>query len=338
MRTMRTTQGRSRNHRPTNFHSVLRGGTQNDLSKFRIPEWSAKTSNGPEQSQQHSHTSVPESELRQQPEPVSSTLRSANQVDRLGYSIYADALVRQVMIVEKENNRSLSVGLFAPWGSGKSFLMEAIKAEYDARYESEQGQVEKQKDDDGASLRGTIKHEYDRQYKKWVSASAQIQNKWVDMATVMIGMAFCAAVGSLIGYSMTAFDESVKERNTANNSTTDSTTGIEVGGGVGAAVGSALVMMVVMFLRKPWMKSEKTKKNRKTQQNGKKTAEGNNSSLLAELEDQSDATSASQVTREINKNKFNDERDKVEDNKTLETVEYMCSISQVVSFESTWVG
>ena len=46
--------------------------------------------------------------------------------DRLGFHIYAEAVSKVVRAVENPNS-SLCVGLFAPWGSGKTFFYNLIK-------------------------------------------------------------------------------------------------------------------------------------------------------------------------------------------------------------------
>jgi len=52
-----------------------------------------------------------------------------NTKDRLGYDIYAKAIVNVVDKVEFGNKTNFSVGLFAPWGVGKSKLWHLIKQE-----------------------------------------------------------------------------------------------------------------------------------------------------------------------------------------------------------------
>ena len=48
--------------------------------------------------------------------------------DRLGYTIYSKAIAEAVASAEAPNS-SMSVGIYAQWGGGKSFLMHKIKEE-----------------------------------------------------------------------------------------------------------------------------------------------------------------------------------------------------------------
>lgn len=52
-----------------------------------------------------------------------------NASDRLGYEVYAEALFNHVETVETKGNETFCVGLYGPWGSGKSFLWECIQRE-----------------------------------------------------------------------------------------------------------------------------------------------------------------------------------------------------------------
>jgi len=56
---------------------------------------------------------------------------SANKgSDRLGYELYAEALAKHAISVEDQGgNETLCVGLFAPWGAGKSFIWNLIQKE-----------------------------------------------------------------------------------------------------------------------------------------------------------------------------------------------------------------
>ena len=47
-------------------------------------------------------------------------------VDRLGHDVYAKALANQIEIIKPP----LTIGLFARWGSGKSFLLQQIQSKF----------------------------------------------------------------------------------------------------------------------------------------------------------------------------------------------------------------
>jgi len=50
--------------------------------------------------------------------------------DHLGYELYAKALVNHVLTVQKQGDEPICVGLYAPWGAGKSFLWNLIQQEF----------------------------------------------------------------------------------------------------------------------------------------------------------------------------------------------------------------
>ena len=47
-------------------------------------------------------------------------------VDHLGHDVYAEALANQIEIIKPP----LTIGLFARWGSGKSFLLQHVQSKW----------------------------------------------------------------------------------------------------------------------------------------------------------------------------------------------------------------
>ena len=67
-----------------------------------------------------------------------------NSPDRLGYNVYADGLSEVVRSVENPST-SLCVGLFGPWGSGKSFLWKLIKHELETKSNQPTDEIEQER-------------------------------------------------------------------------------------------------------------------------------------------------------------------------------------------------